>query len=80
MSLPTLPAGPLYRVTAARKVTDCYPGSLAWDVDNISLVRRVLLVKSIPTSAYTQLNSCISVRQSVTLSKKVGKLSFVLTF
>ena len=40
-----------------------YPGSLAWDVDNISLVRRVFLVKSIPTSAYTQLNSCISLRQ-----------------
>ena len=36
----------------------------AWDVDNISLVRRVFLVKSIPTSAYTQLNSCISVPPS----------------
>ena len=46
-------------------IEDLYnPGSLAWDVDNISLVRRVFLVKSIPTSAYTQLNSCISVRQS----------------
>ena len=33
-----------------------YPGSLAWDVD-ISLVRRVFLVKSVPTSAHTQLNS-----------------------
>ena len=33
-----------------------YPGSLAWDVD-ISLVRRVFLVKSMPTSAHTQLNS-----------------------
>ena len=32
------------------------PGSLAWDVD-ISLVRRVFLVKSMPTSAHTQLNS-----------------------
>ena len=33
-----------------------YPGSLAWDVD-ISLVRRVFLVKSVPTSAHTQLKS-----------------------
>ena len=32
------------------------PGSLAWDVD-ISLVRRAFLVKSMPTSAHTQLNS-----------------------
>ena len=48
------------------------PGSLAWDVD-ISLVRRVFLVKSVPTSAHTQLNCvflyfCIS----VIASKKVA--------
>ena len=35
-----------------------YPGSLAWDVD-ISLVRRVFLVKSEPTSAHTHLNSVL---------------------
>ena len=43
-----------------------YPGSLAWDVD-ISLVRRVFLVKSMPTSAHTQLN-CVFL--SVIVSKK----------
>ena len=49
-----------------------YPGSLAWDVD-ISLVRRVFLVKSVPTSAHTQLNSVF--RISLTLSKKVAFFS-----
>ena len=58
-----------------------YPGSLAWDVDNISLVRRVFLVKSIPTSAYTQLNSCISVSQSVSNTfKKSGNALFFSRF
>ena len=54
-----------------------YPGSLAWDVD-ISLVRRVFLVKSVPTSAHTQLNSVF--RISVITSKKVGKAFFFTVF
>jgi hypothetical protein len=47
-------------------------------VDNISLVRRVFLVKSIPTSAYTQLNSCISLRQSHFQKKTFGQLFFTV--
>ena len=46
-----------------------YPGSLAWDLD-ISLVRRVFLVKSVPTSAHTQLNCVLCI--SVDISKRVA--------
>ena len=41
-------------------------------------MRRVFLVKSIPTSAYTQLNSCISVTPSH-FQKKTVESSFFLT-
>ena len=42
----------LYSMIILCILHDCYPVSLAWDVD-ISLVRRVFLVKSMPTSAHT---------------------------
>ena len=54
-----------------------YPGSLAWVVD-ISLVRRVFLVKSMPTSAHTQLN-CVFL-YFANRFKKSGKSPFFSGF